>query len=147
MQPWPWEGAVQDVFADVLRAVDWEIESLADTAKKSRGVDVLARRGERLLGAEVKGYPSDKYVDPRRAHETKKTKPTTQARHWFSHGILAALMLRDAQPERESLLVFPAFPRYASLHNATRTALRDARVHVVLLRADGTYDCATWTAD
>mgnify|MGYP001465439190 CR=1 FL=1 len=84
MKPWPWEGAVQDVFADVLLQHGWEIESLANTATKAHGVDVLARKPDRFLGAEVKGYPSTEYANPPKAHLIKKTKPTTQARHWFA---------------------------------------------------------------
>lgn len=84
MKPWPWEGSVQDVFADLLVRHGWKIEALADTAKKAHGVDVLATRDQRTLGAEAKGYPSVTYADPARAHEVKRTKPTTQARHWYA---------------------------------------------------------------
>lgn len=147
MKPWPWEGAVQDVFADLLVRHGWEIESLADTAKKTHGVDVLATREQRTLGAEVKGYPSATYADPARAHEVKRTKPTTQARHWYAQGILAALLLRDSQPERESLLVLPDVPRYRGLRDSTLRGLEDAQVHVVLLQEGGTYDCSTWKLD
>lgn len=147
MKPWPWEGNVQDVFAAMLIRHDWEVESLADTASKARGVDVLARRGERLLGAEVKGYPSTGYEDPARAHETKRSSPGGQARTWFAKGVLAALMLREKQPERESLLVLPDTRRYRDLLDATTTGLEAAQVHVVLLREDCTYDCPTWNVD
>lgn len=147
MKPWPWEGNVQEVFAAALVRHGWKIESLADTASKARGVDVLAARGERLLGAEVKGYPSTGYEDPARAHETKRSSPSGQARNWYAKGVLAALLLRDAQPERESLLVLPDSPRYQGLRDSTRKGLEAAGVHIVLLREDGTYDCSTWKAD
>jgi Holliday junction resolvase len=44
---------------DLLRRHGWSIIAAADTAMKAPGVDVLARKGERRLGAEVKGWPSD----------------------------------------------------------------------------------------
>ena len=81
---WPWEGSVQAVFADLLIGHGWRVEAMADTATKARGVDVLAVRDARRLGAEVKGWPADGYADPRRAGETKPTLPSTQAGHWFS---------------------------------------------------------------
>lgn len=144
VKPWPWEGAVQEVFTDVLLHHGWEIEALADTATKAHGIDVLARKQDRSLGAEVKGYPSTGYEDPARAGETKRSSPSGQARNWFAKGVLAALMLREAQPRRESLLVLPDAPRYRALFAATRTALAAADVHVLLLRHDGDLDCESW---
>jgi hypothetical protein len=38
---------------------------MADTATKAPGVDVLAGKGAWRLGAEVKGWPSADYADPR----------------------------------------------------------------------------------
>lgn len=138
---------MQGAFAALLASHGWKIESLADTARRVRGVDVLASRGDRLLGAEVKGYPSTGYEDPARAHEVKRSSPGGQARAWYAKGILSALMLKESQPERESLLILPDVDRYRDLHAATTTGLKAAQVHVVLLREDGSYDCASWTAD
>lgn len=146
MKPWPWEGSVQEIFASMLVRHGWKIESLADTARKARGVDVLATREDRLLGAEVKGYPSTNYADPARAHETKKARPSTQARHWYAEGVLAALLLLESQPDRESLLVLPDNLRYQGLRDSTRTGLAGAGVHVLLVDEDGSYDCTTWNA-
>lgn len=61
---WPWEGHVQALFGAYLLRHGWLITSLADTATKARGVDLLAHKGPRLLGAEVKGWPSSGYADP-----------------------------------------------------------------------------------
>lgn len=144
VKPWPWEGAVQEVFADVLLHRGWEIESLANTATKAHGIDVLARKQDRSLGTEVKGYPSTGYEDPARAGETKRRSPSGRARNWYAKGVLAALMLREAQPRRESLLVLPDDPRCRALFAATRTALAAAEVHVPLLRSNGCIDCKSW---
>lgn len=75
---WPWEGSVQAVFIDLLQAHGWSIIAAADTATKAAGVDVLASMSERRLGAEVKGWPSVGYADPRRAAEVKRTRPSTR---------------------------------------------------------------------
>ncbi|MDO5499691.1 MAG: hypothetical protein Q4F67_08430, partial [Propionibacteriaceae bacterium] len=122
----------------------WEIESLASTATKARGVDVLAHKAGRSLGAVVKGYPSSGYEDPARAGEAKRSSPSGQARNWYAKGVLAALMLRETQAKRESLLVLPDERRYRDLFTATRTSLHAAGVHVVLLREDGRFDCDGW---
>ncbi|RSM48482.1 hypothetical protein DMB66_46210, partial [Actinoplanes sp. ATCC 53533] len=90
---WPWEGAVQAVFVDALQHHEWLITATADTATKAPGVDVLAIKGNRQLGAEVKGWPSTGYADPRRAAEVKRTQPSTQAGHWFSQALCKAVML------------------------------------------------------
>ncbi len=55
---WPWEGEVQTLFGAFLNQAGWVVTTLADTATKAQGVDVLARKEQRLLGAEVKGWPS-----------------------------------------------------------------------------------------
>lgn len=143
--PWPWEGAVQAVFADVLRQHGWTVTSVADTATKARGVDLLARKADRRVGAEVKGWPSSTYSDPKRAGEIKPTAPTNQAGHWFSQAVTKALMLIDSHPGTESLVVLPDFPRYRDLAVRTRTGRARAEVHVVLVHEDGSVDSETWS--
>ncbi len=142
---WPWEGAVQAVFVDILERCGWQITATADTATKAPGVDVLAVNGERRLGAEVKGWPSDGYADPRRAAEVKPTPPSTQAGHWFSQALFKAMLLLDSHPGHESVMVLPDFPRYRDLTNRTTTGRRAAGIHVVLLRPDGTFAAQRWS--
>jgi len=141
---WPWEGAVQAVLVDVLQHHGWLITAAADTATKALGVDVLAIKGGRRLGAEVKGWPSTGYADPRRAAEVKRTQPSTQAGHWFSQALFKAMMLLDSHPGYESLMVLPDFPRYRDLGVRTRTGRRAAKIHLVLLAADGVYSSSSW---
>ena len=142
---WPWEGAVQAVFVDLLQHQGWLITATANTATKAPGVDVLAAKGQRRLGAEVKGWPSVGYADPRRAAEVKRTQPSTQAGHWFSQALFKALALLDSHPGHESLMVLPDYPRYGELARRTRTGRRAANIHIVLLTVDGSHSCDTWT--
>lgn len=143
---WPWEGHVQGLFASHLVRSGWVLDGVADTATKAHGVDVLAHTGERRLGAEVKGWPSKAYADPRRHAETKPTQPTLQAGHWFSQAIMKALMLLDSHPGHESLGVFPDYPRYRDLARRTETGLGRAGVHVAFVREDGSVVSDTWQA-
>ena len=143
---WPWEGRVQEVFANLLVSHGWHLESVSDTATKEPGIDVLATNEGRLLGAEVKGFPSRGYEDPAKAGQKKPTNPNGQAKTWYAKGVLAALLLRRVEPHRESLLVLPDCARYRELASDTRSALAAAGIHLVLVREDGTYDCPTWKA-
>lgn len=145
MNPWPWEGAVQDVFADILRAEGWVTDRLADTASHQHGIDVVAHKGDRKLGAEVKGFQSKGYTDPNRAG-TKKATPNGQAKIAFGKAIHAALILHDKQPSWESLIVLPDGPRYRALVSQVEQSLTVAGVHVVLVSEDGAYACPTWSA-
>ncbi len=54
---WPWEGHVQSLFAAYLHSQGWLVTAMADTATKAPGVDVLASKEGRRVGAEVKGFP------------------------------------------------------------------------------------------
>ncbi len=112
---------MQSVFVAALREA-WEtIQAEANVGTKERGVDVLAIRGDRPLGAEVKGLPSVGYAEPRRTGERKPTRPSTQAGHWFAAALLAAIRLRETLPARESVIVLPAEDRYRPLATSTRT--------------------------
>lgn len=142
---WPWEGSVQAVFVNLLRDHGWSIVAEADTTTKAPGVDVIAVKGDRRLGAEVKGWPSEGYADLRRAGETKPTRPSTQAGHWFSQALFKAIMLLDSHSGHESLMVLPDYSRYRNLADRTRTGRRAATIHLVLLTPDGHHTSGTWT--
>lgn len=143
---WPWEGHVQALFGAALVREGWLVTSMADTATKAHGVDVLASKGDRRLGAEVKGWPSTGYADPRRASEVKRTQPSTQAGHWFSQALMKAMMLLDSHPDHESLVVLPDYPRYRDLTTRTARGRSAAGVHVAFVSEAGRVESETWTA-
>jgi len=76
---WFWEGNVQATVVRHLAELGAIVQSVADTATKARGTDVVATLGGRHVHIEVKGWPSTSYADPRRASEIKRTQPTLQA--------------------------------------------------------------------
>lgn len=141
---WPWEGAVQKLFRDWLEGHGWTVTASADTATKERGIDLLAERGDRRLGAEVKGWPSSGYADPRRAGEVKPTQPTNQAGHWFSQALMKAMMLRDSHADHESLIVVPDYPRFRDLTKRTSNGRAAAEIHVVFVTSAGEAESDTW---
>lgn len=139
---WHSEAAVQDTLVAWLVNQDWQIISVANTAAKEHGVDVIAARGATTAGFEVKGYPSRSYADPRRAHEIKKTAPSNQAGHWFAQAILAAMRLRGREPDWKSAIALPDFPRYRDLYAQTSASLLAAEIEVYWVRSDRTVEAA-----
>lgn len=134
---WYWEGNVQDRFCKWLEAEGWTIVCAADTAGKMRGTDVVAERGCTRLLAEVKGFPSTTYADPRRAGEKKRTKPRLQARHWFAHALLKAAQLREVNRDAVVAIVLPDMDRYRELLESAASSLRKLGFRVFLVRESG----------
>lgn len=146
MEGWPDEATVQNVFAGVLENEGWIIDHLANTKAREHGIDVLAHKGLRRLGAEVKGFPSIGYADPAKAGQKNRAKPNHQAKLWYGKALYAAIILRDAEPDWESLIVLPDCPRYRELVAETARSVHAVGVHVVLLSPDGSWFSESWSA-
>lgn len=127
---WHTEANVQASLVTALAADGWRILSVADTATKEHGIDVIATRDGQTVGIEVKGYPSRDYADPKRAGEVKRSSPTNQAGHWYAQAVLAAMRLRGKEPTWRSVIVLPDFPRYRTLFSETATSLAAAEIEV-----------------
>lgn len=117
---WHTEANVQAALVTAPVARGWRILSVANTATKEQGIDVLAVADDGVtVGIEVKGFPSRNYADPARAAEMKPTSPSTQAGHWYSQAVLAAMRLRGKEPTWRSVIALPDFPRYRALYEET----------------------------
>lgn len=139
-KPWPWEGAVQYALVEWIRRQGGEIVSQADTATRQRGTDVVADLHGRRVHVEAKGWPSDKYADPRRADEIKSTPPTVQANQWFAGALSTALKLRHTYPVDRVVIAFPDNPRYRTLHSERVDPLRQLRIELWLVAESGTVE-------
>lgn len=135
---WHTEANVQAALVTALAGEGWRILSVANTATKEHGIDVIASRDGRTVGVEVKGFPSRNYADPARAGEAKRTSPSTQAGHWYSQAVLAAMRLRTKEPEWGSVIALPDFPRYRDLHAETAGSLAAAKIEVWWVDEAGT---------
>jgi hypothetical protein len=133
----PTEETVQANLVAFLVSVGWQIARVANTATKERGIDVLATLGERTLAVEVKGYPSTRYADVRRAGEVKPTAPSVQARHWFAQAVLKAMLTRSDHPDYELAIALPRMPTYQALAGRTKISLDRLEVAVFFVEADG----------
>lgn len=127
---WHTEANVQSSLVTALAREGWRILSVANTATKEHGIDVVAALSHEPAGIEVKGFPSRHYADAARAAETKRTNPSTQAGHWYSQAVLAAMRLRGKEPTWRSVIVLPDFPRYRELHAQTVGSLNAAQIEV-----------------
>lgn len=127
---WHTEANVQASLVTALATEGWRILSVANTATKEHGIDVIASRDGRTAGVEVKGFPSRGYADPARAGEVKRTSPSTQAGHWYSRAVLAAMQLRSKEPSWRSVITLPDFPRYRDLYAETAGSLAAAQIEV-----------------
>ncbi|MDF2048862.1 hypothetical protein [Arthrobacter sp. Cr_A7] len=134
-EQWHTEENVQNAFVDALVERGWRILS-AKTLRES-GVDVIADLDGQKLGAEVKGYPTIGYADPRRTGEKKKAKPREQAGNWYAKAILAAMKLRGAEPDWVSIIVLPKVARYVELYGQTKGSLDAAEIEVWWIERNG----------
>jgi hypothetical protein len=139
-EEWHSEARVQAALVRSLVQDGWEIVSVADTAAREHGVDVLARRDAEQLAIEVKGFPSRNYADPARAGETKRTQPSTQAKHWYAQAVLAAMLTRSRRPQHRSVVALPDFRRYRELFRETAGPLQLTSIEVWWVQQDGTVD-------
>lgn len=127
---WHTEANVQAALVTALAAERWRILSVANTATKEHGVDVIASLEQQVVGIEVKGFPSRNYADPTRAGEVKRTSPSTQAGHWYAQAVLAAMRLRGTEPTWRSVIALPDFPRYRDLYAQTIGSLDASLIEV-----------------
>lgn len=133
---WAWEGNVQSRVVTYLAREAWQIISVADTASRQQGTDIVAGRdGTRLL-VEVKGWPSTTYARGERMGQPKPTQPSTQAGIWFAEG-LTTLIRRGAEPSRRLALALPDKPRYRTLLAEAGWAIQRLEMTVYLVDADG----------
>lgn len=138
--PKPGPFAEADVQASTVRylaAKGWSIRSVADTARRERGVDIVAEMGERRLLVEVKGWPSDTYARGEKVGQPKPTQPSTQAAVWFSGAIVELLRRGGAEPEAELALALPDRARYRDLLDDVSWALRRLDMTVYLVDDHG----------
>lgn len=105
MNTWYWEGNVQNQVIHFLEGQKFRIVSSADTASHEQGKDIVAEINGVTLWVTVKGFPTG----------TDKTKPSTQAGHWFKDAVFDILQYRGASKENKLGLALPDFPRYRSL--------------------------------
>ena len=102
---WFWEGNIQAEVIKYLAKNNYLIRSVADTASRQTGKDIIAEKENKTLWVSVKGYP----------RETRRTHPSTQAGHWFKQAIFDIIEYRGEDENVDLGIAFPDFPRYRNL--------------------------------
>lgn len=125
-----------------LATTGWSVTSVADTATKEHGLDIVARRDSTVLGVEVKGYPSRFYADTARAPQPKPTQPPTQARVWYASAVLAAMRLRGKRPGMQAVIALPDVHTYRAFVADTAWSLEQCTIQVWWVSEDGAVSAA-----
>jgi hypothetical protein len=102
---WFWEGNVQAQVVTYLASQKFKIMSVANTASREPGKDIVAERDGKELWVSVKGFPKG----------TARTQPSTQAGHWFKHAVFDILQYRGESKNNALGLALPDYPRYRTL--------------------------------
>ena len=102
-KPWFWEGNVQSAIIRWLKDHGHRILSTADTAARSKGVDIVAKNpAGKSLWITIKGYPENK--------------DATQARHYFAEAIFDLVLYKSKSDCVDLAIGLPAgFPTYSNL--------------------------------
>lgn len=133
---WFWEGNVQEKLAKHLENQGFKV-TVTDTLSKSRGVDISAIRNSDMLLVEVKGYPSNKYVDGSKQGQVKKTQPTLQAHHWFSDAFFSVIRRKNKFPKSSVAIGIPEFRRYLDLIEEAKWALEMLSIRIFIVTSNG----------
>lgn len=129
-RPWFGEGNVQQVVVEYLRKADYRIVRFADTATRQPGRDIEAESKIGPLWVTVKGYPEG----------TDRTRPSTQAGHWFKQALFDIVAWRGEDQTVELALALPDFPRYRDLAMRVAWLQPVARFSLIWVMEDGTVE-------
>ena len=133
---WFWEGNVQEKLAKHFENQGYRV-IVANTLSKSRGIDILAQRDTDEILIEVKGYPSDKYVDGINQGQAKRTSSTLQARHWFSDAFFSVIRRKYKSQKSSVAIGLPESPRYLKLIEEAKWALEKLEIRIFIVTETG----------
>lgn len=87
---------------------------------------------------EVKGYPSDKYVNGKNKGKKKRTYPKLQAKHWFSEAMFHVLNEKCKDWENVSIAIgLPRFPKYEEMISNIKDLNEKIGIIYYLVNSDG----------
>lgn len=132
-RPWHWEGHVQAAVVTFLQNRGYTIEFAADTASRQPGKDIKAGRDGQALWVTVKGYPTG----------TTRTRPATQASHWFKQGLFDIVVWRGESQSAALAFALPDFPTYRALAEKASWFQGVSGFSYYWVRADGTVEISS----
>lgn len=133
---WFWEGNLQEKISVYLQKQGFDVIT-ADTRKKTTGADIIGTKSNEGIIVEVKGWPSDKYMDGGKQGQPKPTRPTLQAKHWLSEVFLAIVRRKLEYPNHILAIGLPEHERYLSLLSEIRWATEKLDIKVFIVKENG----------
>jgi len=128
-RPWFWEGNVQAAVVTYLRIIEYQIMSVANTATREPGKDVVAvSPAGQTLWISAKGFPAG----------TIRTNPRTQARHWFAHALFDLILWHGEDVSVSLALALPKYETYRKLAKRTGWFLSSMSACIYWVGEDGT---------
>ena len=111
-----------------IQTLGFRIESVADTATKQRGKDVIAvAPSGQTVWISAKGYPVG----------TASTNPQTQARHWFSHAMFDLILWHGEDTSVALALALPDQTTYRNLANRVGWFLAELKASIYWAHQNG----------
>jgi len=126
-RPWFWEGHVQSAVVTYLAGRGDRILSVADTARRQQGKDIVAENARGRVWVTVKGFPEGR----------GKAQPSAQAGIWFSQGVFDIIAYRSEDPAVQLALALPDFPRYRTLAERVRWLMPVVPFGILWVGKDG----------
>ncbi len=133
---WFWEGNIQDKLVDHLKEMGFDV-TYSNTIRKSTGADIIAKKDSEGFIIEVKGWPSDKYVDGKKQGQHKPTSPTLQAKHWLSEAFLTVIRRKTEYPDCALGIALPYYKRYVDLLKDIDWAIDSLGIRIFFVEEDG----------
>jgi len=126
-EPWFWEGNIQSFVCQYLKTQKYDIIRSADTKRREAGKDIEAKKNALPCWVTVKGYPKG----------TQKTRPSTQAGHWFKQALFDVISWRWENKNAEIIFALPDYPRYRKLSEKVIWLQPIVRFSIFWVRRDG----------
>ena len=133
---WYWEGNIQEKIVIHLQNQGYDVIAV-DTIKKTIGADIIAKKFDKKIVVEVKGWPSDKYSDGPKKGQLKPTQPTLQAKHWLSEAFLTIIRRKQFFLDSTLAIGLPRYQRYIDLVSDIRWAIESLKIKTFFVDSKG----------
>ncbi|MEG1006690.1 MAG: hypothetical protein RSO15_10485 [Bacteroides sp.] len=131
---WFHESNVSKCLVDYFKSQSYIIEKDNSANIHAHGEDIIVSKNDIIEIIEVKGYPSDRYAIGEKKGQLKKTKPKSQAKHWFAK-CLQSTILNYAKHQKDGKVIYVAmaFPDkqvYIDMIDKMKIFFSDCRIGI-----------------
>jgi hypothetical protein len=133
---WFEETNVATKIRDYLVDTGYSIQKFNDD-KTTKGHDIVAIKDGKTLVVEVKGFPSDKYVNGKNKGQKKRTHPNLQSKHWFSEALTALLTAKSLDWEVTIAMGLPHHDKYLETIEKLRAINEKIGIIYFIVHKDG----------